>query len=56
MYVKFIIFNVLLNCFHEVHIDQENRVVTTAAFMCNADFHVIHDGVAAMVRTVIKMA
>ncbi|EDV22689.1 uncharacterized protein TRIADDRAFT_28263, partial [Trichoplax adhaerens] len=46
----------LLNCFHEIHVDQENRVVTTAAFMCDADFHVVHDGVAAMVQTVLKMA
>ncbi|XP_004594209.2 glutamine amidotransferase-like class 1 domain-containing protein 3, mitochondrial [Ochotona princeps] len=39
----------------EAHIDRENKVVTTPAFMCEAALHHIHDGVGAMVRGVLEL-
>ena len=33
----------------KTHIDAENKIVTTAAFMYEGAFHEIHDGVAKMV-------
>jgi len=41
---------------HEVHIDTENRIVTTPAFMCETKLHEIHDGVGAMVKAVLELA
>ncbi|EGD77833.1 hypothetical protein PTSG_08924 [Salpingoeca rosetta] len=44
---------------HEPHdlssvcVDDGNNIVTSAAFMCNAPFHQIHDNVAAMVNTTL---
>uniref|UniRef100_A0A8C5QDT9 Glutamine amidotransferase class 1 domain containing 3 n=1 Tax=Leptobrachium leishanense TaxID=445787 RepID=A0A8C5QDT9_9ANUR len=40
---------------HEVHVDEQHRVVTTPAFMCNAPLHVIHDGIGSMVSGVLKL-
>ncbi|XP_066891320.1 glutamine amidotransferase-like class 1 domain-containing protein 3, mitochondrial isoform X1 [Kogia breviceps] len=40
----------------EAHVDQKNKVVTTPAFMCDAAFHHIHDGIGAMVRKVLELA
>ncbi|XP_063677106.1 glutamine amidotransferase-like class 1 domain-containing protein 3, mitochondrial [Bolinopsis microptera] len=39
----------------EAHVDSKNKVVTTAAFMCETDLHEIHDGVGAMVTEVLKL-
>merc|ERR1711990_238845 len=39
----------------QVHTDQENKIVSTAAFMCETDFHEIHDGVAKMVEATLKL-
>ena len=39
----------------QVHTDEENKIVTTAAFMCETDFHEIHDGVAKMVEATLKL-
>ncbi|XP_061049824.1 glutamine amidotransferase-like class 1 domain-containing protein 3, mitochondrial isoform X1 [Eubalaena glacialis] len=40
----------------EAHVDQRNKVVTTPAFMCDAAFHHVHDGLGAMVRKVLELA
>uniref|UniRef100_A0A8C3YV38 Glutamine amidotransferase class 1 domain containing 3 n=1 Tax=Catagonus wagneri TaxID=51154 RepID=A0A8C3YV38_9CETA len=40
----------------EAHVDAKNKVVTTAAFMCDAGLHHIHDGLGAMVRKVLELA
>eukprot|EP01147_Barroeca_monosierra_P005807 gene5807-9027_t len=46
---------------HEVHgldsvcVDDCARIVTSAAFMCNAPFHKIHDNVALMVNKTLDM-
>lgn len=36
-------------------VDEEHKIVTTPAYMYDAEFHQIHDGVAKMVETVIGM-
>ncbi|KAM4887097.1 glutamine amidotransferase-like class 1 domain-containing protein 3, mitochondrial [Thomomys bottae] len=41
--------------FLQLHVDQKNKVVTTPAFMCEAELHHIHDGVGAMVRKVLEL-
>lgn len=40
----------------QAHVDKNNKVVTTAAFMCETDIHKIHDGVGVMVSEVLKLA
>ena len=40
---------------YKAHIDQDNKIVTTAAYMCETAVHEIHDGVAKMVNEVIKL-
>jgi len=40
---------------HELCVDEENKIVTTPAFMCETSLHLIHDGVASMVGAVLKM-
>lgn len=40
----------------ESHVDQKNKLVTTAAFMCDAPMHEVFDGIGAMVRDVLKLA
>jgi len=40
---------------NEVHIDEENRIVTTPAYMCETKVHEIHDGVGEMVKEVLKL-
>ncbi|XP_066496193.1 putative glutamine amidotransferase-like class 1 domain-containing protein 3B, mitochondrial [Tiliqua scincoides] len=40
----------------EVHVDAENKLVTTSAFMCQAPVHQVHDGIGKMVREVLKLA
>ncbi|XP_040477780.1 glutamine amidotransferase-like class 1 domain-containing protein 3A, mitochondrial isoform X2 [Ursus maritimus] len=39
----------------EAHVDQKNKVVTTPAFMCEAELHHIHDGIGAMVKKVLEL-
>jgi len=39
----------------EIHVDENNKVVTTPAFMCETKIHEIHDGVGKMVQAVLKM-
>ncbi|XP_067853099.1 glutamine amidotransferase-like class 1 domain-containing protein 3, mitochondrial [Heptranchias perlo] len=41
---------------NEIHVDKQNKLVTTSAFMCNAAFHEIFDGVGEMVKEVLKLA
>ncbi|KAJ1101974.1 hypothetical protein NDU88_007035 [Pleurodeles waltl] len=41
---------------HEAHVDAKNKLVTTSAFMCNAPFHKVFDGVGAMVHELLKLA
>jgi len=40
---------------NEVHIDEKNKLVTTPAFMVETNLYEIHDGVANMVKEVLKM-
>ncbi|CAH3024609.1 unnamed protein product, partial [Porites evermanni] len=44
-----------LNCFHEIHVDEQNKVVTTPAFMCETKVHEVHDGIGKMIQAVVKM-
>lgn len=39
----------------EVCIDEANKIVTSPAFMYDAQFHQVHDGIAKMVESVIGM-
>ena len=39
----------------EVCVDEENKVVTSPAFMYNGKFHEIQDGVSNMVNAVLNM-
>ena len=38
-----------------VCVDEDNKIVTTPAFMYEGKFHEIFDGVEAMVKTVVDM-
>ncbi|KFO28102.1 ES1 protein like protein, mitochondrial [Fukomys damarensis] len=40
---------------HEAHVDWKNKVVTTPAFMCETALHHIHDGIGAMVKSVLEL-
>ena len=40
----------------EVCVDEENKIVTTPAFMYEGEFHEIHDGINKMVNTLLGMA
>ncbi|XP_010901645.2 glutamine amidotransferase-like class 1 domain-containing protein 3A, mitochondrial [Esox lucius] len=40
----------------EAHVDQKNRVVTSPAFMCETQLHLIFDGIGAMVADVLKLS
>ncbi|KAM4585767.1 glutamine amidotransferase-like class 1 domain-containing protein 3, mitochondrial [Fundulus diaphanus] len=40
----------------EAHVDVKNKLVTTCAFMCNAPFHKIFDGIGVMVQETLKLA
>ena len=39
----------------EVCVDEENKIVTTPAFMYNGKFHEIQDGVSAMISALMKL-
>ncbi|XP_062861966.1 glutamine amidotransferase-like class 1 domain-containing protein 3, mitochondrial [Trichomycterus rosablanca] len=39
----------------ETQIDAKNKVVTSPAFMCDTQLHLIFDGIGAMVRDVLKL-
>ena len=39
----------------EIVVDKDLLVVTTPAFMKNAEFHQVYDGIGKMVKEVIKM-
>ncbi|XP_056288506.1 glutamine amidotransferase-like class 1 domain-containing protein 3, mitochondrial [Pseudoliparis swirei] len=51
-----------LGCTHvsvdvaQSHVDEKNKLVTTAAFMCDAPIHQVFDGIGAMVQDVLKRA
>jgi len=38
-----------------VHTDTKNKLVTTPAFMCEAKFHEVFDGIGKMVEGVLKL-
>jgi len=40
---------------NEVCVDEDNKIVTTPAYMCETEVHEIHDGVASMVGAVLKL-
>ena len=48
-------YNLIICKPYKAHIDQDNKIVTTAAYMCETAVHEIHDGVAKMVNEVIKL-
>lgn len=39
----------------EIHVDENNKIVTTPAYMCDTKVHEIHDGVGKMVQAVLKL-
>ncbi|KAJ8352514.1 hypothetical protein SKAU_G00239900 [Synaphobranchus kaupii] len=41
---------------HEAHVDQKNKVVTSPAFMCETELHLIFDGIGAMVKDVLRLS
>lgn len=47
--------NVVEKAVDEVLVDEDNKVVTSPAFMYEGKFHEIHDGVAKMVTSVLGM-
>ena len=40
----------------KAHVDVKNKLVTTAAFMCNAPIHNVFDGIGVMVKETLKLA
>lgn len=40
---------------NEIHVDEQNKVVTTPAFMCETNVHEVHDGIGKMIQAVVKM-
>ena len=40
----------------DVCVDEENKLVTTPAYMFNGAFHEIHDGVVKMVEKVLELS
>ncbi|XP_060903771.1 glutamine amidotransferase-like class 1 domain-containing protein 3, mitochondrial [Labrus mixtus] len=40
----------------KAHVDIKNKLVTTCAFMCNAAFHEVFDGIGVMVKETLKLA
>ncbi|KAF1384549.1 hypothetical protein PFLUV_G00121370 [Perca fluviatilis] len=40
----------------KAHVDVKNKLVTTSAFMCNAPFHSVFDGIGVMVKETLKLA
>uniref|UniRef100_A0A665TQI6 Si:ch211-153b23.5 n=1 Tax=Echeneis naucrates TaxID=173247 RepID=A0A665TQI6_ECHNA len=40
----------------EAHVDVKNKLVTTCAFMCNASFHQIFDGIGVLVKETLILA
>lgn len=40
----------------KAHVDVKNKLVTTCAFMCNAPFHKVFDGIGVMVKETLKLA
>ncbi|KAG9348817.1 hypothetical protein JZ751_029134 [Albula glossodonta] len=43
------------HCVKDVHVDHKNKVVSSPAFMCNAELHLVFDGIGAMVKHVLKL-
>uniref|UniRef100_A0ACB8FI01 Glutamine amidotransferase-like class 1 domain-containing protein 3A, mitochondrial n=1 Tax=Sphaerodactylus townsendi TaxID=933632 RepID=A0ACB8FI01_9SAUR len=41
--------------FHDAHVDANNKVVTTPAYMCETEMHHIFDGIGTMVKHVLKL-
>ncbi|XP_059825011.1 glutamine amidotransferase-like class 1 domain-containing protein 3, mitochondrial isoform X4 [Hypanus sabinus] len=39
----------------QAHVDSENKIVTTSAFMCETKLHQIFDGIGEMVQRVLKL-
>ncbi|XP_077583854.1 glutamine amidotransferase-like class 1 domain-containing protein 3, mitochondrial [Stigmatopora nigra] len=51
-----------LGCTHasvdvsQSHVDRQNKLVTTSAFMCDAPIHEVFDGIGSMVKGVLELA
>ena len=41
---------------YDAVVDSDNKIVTTAAFMCDTAVHEVFDGVGAMIDKVLKLA
>ena len=46
---------VFFDGWNEIHVDAQNKVVTTPAFMCETKVHEIHDGIGKMIEKIMKM-
>lgn len=40
----------------KAHVDKKNKLITTCAFMCQAPFHKVFDGIGVMVKETLKLA
>ncbi|NBX68678.1 MAG: isoprenoid biosynthesis protein ElbB [Proteobacteria bacterium] len=40
---------------NEIHIDRQNKIVTTAAYMCEAPLHEIFEGVRKLTEEIVKL-
>lgn len=41
---------------HEAHVDEDNKIITAPAYMCETGVHLIFDGIGAMIANVLKLA
>jgi len=39
----------------DIHVDQKHKLVTTPAYMCDAQCHEVYDGIGKMVREVLQL-
>lgn len=40
---------------YDAYVDEGNKIVTTAAFMYDGPFHLIHDGIGELISKVITL-
>ena len=44
-----------LTASHDIHLDRRNKIVTTAAFMCDTALYEIYEGIGAMIEKIIML-
>lgn len=49
------LFQFYLTFNQETHVDKNNKIVTTPAYMCETGLHDIFDGIGKMVADVLKL-